>query len=32
MMKEISKPDYNKMSEAELKLLLKKHQQLLNNS
>ncbi|CAF1074049.1 unnamed protein product [Rotaria sp. Silwood1] len=32
MIKQATKPDYSKMSEGELKLLLKKHQQLLNNT
>jgi hypothetical protein len=32
MMKQISKPDYSKMSEGELRLLLNKHQQMLNNT
>ncbi|CAM2696523.1 unnamed protein product [Rotaria socialis] len=32
MIKQVSKPDYSKMSEGELRLLLNKHQQMLNNT
>ncbi|CAF2625306.1 unnamed protein product [Rotaria sp. Silwood2] len=32
MIKQITKPDYSKMSEGELRLLLNKHQQMLNNT
>lgn len=32
MMKQSSKPDYSKMSESELRLLLSKHQQMLQNT
>ncbi|CAF0826470.1 unnamed protein product [Rotaria sordida] len=32
MIKQITKPDYSKMGEGELRLLLNKHQQMLNNT